>query len=278
MKIRPFIKDWCPPILLRLWKSRFSPIDNEKRPGAKNFSGRYAKWEDALRDSTGYDAQNILDRTLDATLKVKNGEAVFERDSVLLDHPEYPFFLISCLLSVASRKRGKLNILDFGGALGSSYFQSRRFLDGIEELHWCVVEQQKHVECGRRYIEDDKLHFYFTIDECISCHRPDVVILSGVCSVLEKPYEIIQRIIECRVEYVIIDRQPLSTKDNEELTIVTVPPSIYTARFPYWFLSEKRFREAWAGAYALDAEDEDAALIADNDVMPRRRFFYSRRT
>lgn len=277
MDLKSVMKDWCPPILFKRWYPPTPPKISARQPGSKNFSGTYSTWEDAARHSTGYDAQNILDRTLEATLKVKSGETVFERDSVLLDHPEYPFFLISCLLYIALQKGGKLSVLDFGGALGSSYFQIRKFLVGIHELHWNVVEQRKHVECGRRYIEDHVLHFYYTMEECILHQQPDVVILSGVFSVLERPYEIVKKVIESGVEYVIIDRQPLSRKETEELTVVTVPPSIYTASFPYWFLSEKKFREVWAEAYVLEAEDEDVALVDGENVMPRRRFFYSRR-
>lgn len=278
MDLRSAIKDWCPPVLLRYWRRSTTPTKTTARqPGSKNFSGKYLTWEEALHHSTGYDAQNILDRTLDATLKVKNGEAVFERDSVLFDHPEYPFFLISCLLHIALPRGGKLSVLDFGGALGSSYFQIRKFLAGIQDLRWSVVEQQKHVEYGKRYIEDKVLRFYYTIEECISHQKPDVVVLSGVFSVLERPYEIIQKVIEIDVEYVIVDRQPLSSQDHEEITVVTVPPSIYEASFPYWFLSEKKFCDAWATAYILEAEDKDTDLVAGENIMLRRRFFYTRR-
>jgi putative methyltransferase (TIGR04325 family) len=277
MNLKAVIKDWSPPILYRRLYPSAHPKVSAKQPSSKNFSGTYSTWEEAVCHSTGYDAQNILDRTLEATLKVKNGEAVFERDSVLLDHPEYPFFLISCLLYIALQKGGKLSVLDFGGALGSSYFQIRKFLAGIHDLHWNIVEQHKHVEYGRYYIEDNILRFYYTMEESISHQRPDVVILSGVFSVLERPYDIIEKVIESGVEYVIVDRQPLSEKENDELTVVTVPPSIYTASFPYWFLSEKKFRDAWAEAYVLEAEDEDVALVSGENVMPRRRFFYSRR-
>jgi putative methyltransferase (TIGR04325 family) len=277
MNLKAVIKDWCPPILLKHWRLPVPPNFKSKQPGSKNFSETYSTWEEAARHSTGYEAQNILDRTLEATLKAKNGEAVFERDSALLDHPEYPFFLISCLLHIALQKGRKLNVLDFGGALGSSYFQIRKFLTGIQELHWSVVEQKKHVEYGKRYIEDNVLHFYYTIEECITHQEPDVVILSGVFSVLERPYEIIQKVVESDIEYVIVDRQPLSNWDHEEIAVVTVPPSIYNASFPYWFLSEKKFRDAWAEAYIMEAEDQDVALVSGENVMPRRRFFYSRR-
>ena len=42
-----------------------------------------------MRMSSGYDSQLILDKVLTSTLKVKNGEAAYERDSVLFDEIQY---------------------------------------------------------------------------------------------------------------------------------------------------------------------------------------------
>src|SRR5712691_6915719 len=91
------------------------------------FSGTYESWEAALRDSTGYDAPAIVEKTREALLKVKNGSAAFERDSVLFEKPDYPFPIIAATLKQALASDGRLSVLDFGGSLGSSYFQCRSF-------------------------------------------------------------------------------------------------------------------------------------------------------
>ena len=64
--------------LLRLWRVKKS-----------GWQGDYASWEDAEQLSKGYDAVEIAEKVLASTLKVKNGEAVFERDSVIFDKIEY---------------------------------------------------------------------------------------------------------------------------------------------------------------------------------------------
>src|SRR4051812_16031823 len=86
------------------------------------FTGDYDSWEAAQKDSTGYNTEIILDRTCAALLKVKNGAAVFERDSVLFDQPQYSFGLMAGLLRAAMMNNGRLSVLDFGGSLGTSYF------------------------------------------------------------------------------------------------------------------------------------------------------------
>ena len=170
-----------------------------------------------------------------------------------------------------------LNVLDFGGALGSSYFQCRKFLVPIKRLRWNIVEQEKHVSCGKEYLEDDTLKFYPTIEECLKDGKPDVIILSGVLHFLEQPYDIIKKIIDLQFDYVVIDRQPLSSSTEERLCVYSVPPSIYQASYPCWFLSETRFLKTWLnGGYKLDAESEGSKpLVADGNAMPRKKYFFS---
>ena len=64
-----------------------------------------------------------------------------------------------------------VNILDFGGSLGSSYFQNRKLLEGIP-VEWNVVEQANFVDYGRREVPE--INFHYKISDCkdknINCH------------------------------------------------------------------------------------------------------------
>ena len=92
------------------------------------WSGNYSNWAEAEKESSGYNSKNILETVKQATLKVKNGQAVYERDSVIFNEIEYSFPILSSLMWVAAQNNGELNILDFGGYLGSSYYQYKTFL------------------------------------------------------------------------------------------------------------------------------------------------------
>jgi putative methyltransferase (TIGR04325 family) len=96
--------------------------------GSIRFTGDYKSWEDAQKNSTGYSSPEILEKTRAAVLKVKAGQAEFERDSVAFDRPQHEFPLLAGLLRAAAAANGCLSVLDFGGSLGSTYFQSRKFL------------------------------------------------------------------------------------------------------------------------------------------------------
>lgn len=113
--MKGLIKDLLPPAVLRAYR-------RVAATGIR-FSGDHESWDGARATSTGYDGEEILRRARDAALKVKRGEARFERDSIILAEPEYSFPMLATLLRVAARRDGELTVLDFGGALGSSYRQ-----------------------------------------------------------------------------------------------------------------------------------------------------------
>ena len=82
-------------------------------------------------------------------MTVVDGRAAYERDSVLFEEVEYVWPLLASLMWVGARHLGSLNVLDFGGSLGSTYFQNRIFLATLPSVRWNIVEQPRHVEVGR---------------------------------------------------------------------------------------------------------------------------------
>ena len=203
--------------------------------------GNYKTWQQAKDDCTGYDNPEILNKVKEAILKVKNGEAVYERDSVIFDKLEYSAPLLNMLKSIAKENDNKLNILDFGGSLGSTYFQYRSLLTDLNKINWFVVEQPHFVECGKKFIEDINLKFYHTIDEVLQKNNISVLFLSSVIQYFEKPYEFIDKILQYDFKYIIIDRTAFIENEHERITTQIVPEFIYHASYPAWFFNENKF-------------------------------------
>ena len=86
-----------PPILWKAW-SRLGKGGPRGDETDVSFAGDYDSWDAAARASTGYDAREILSRTVAAARKVRDGVAAFERDSVTFDTPCPPFPLLAALL------------------------------------------------------------------------------------------------------------------------------------------------------------------------------------
>jgi putative methyltransferase (TIGR04325 family) len=216
--------------------------------------GDYQSWDALTSISGGYEASTILDKTKEALLKVRNGEAAYERDSVLFDQKVYPYPLISALLYAAINTDQTLNVIDFGGSLGSTYYQIRDFIPQAVSVHWSVVEQENYVRCGQALFEDDILKFHFTIRESLASKKANVLLLSSVVQYLEKPYEFIKQVMEYNFQYIIVDRTAFIKADQpDRLTLQIVPPEIYEARYPAWFFNENKFLQHFS-SYHIMAE------------------------
>lgn len=208
-----------------------------------DLTGPYSSWELALKASIGYNSDIILEKTKNALLKVKTGEAIYERDSVLFDEIQYSWPLLTGLMWVAAQSNGRLTVLDFGGSLGSTYYQNRMFLKELPEVQWCIVEQPNHVEIGKKYFEDNTLKFYTSIEECLSENDINVIILSSVLHYLKEPYTLLDSLLQSHSKYIIIDRTPYSNEDRDTLYVQKIPPTIFDASYPMWVFSLNKFKE-----------------------------------
>lgn len=201
---------------------------------SSRFTGDFKSWEEAERKSTGYSVAEILEKTRAALLKVKTGEAAFERDGMPFATMKHDFSLLAGLLRAAATDRGRLNVLDFGGSLGGTYFQCREFLSPVGVLRWSVVDQPGHVACGKADFANEELRFYGSIAEC-----------------LREPYAFLEDVLREGIPYVIVERTAFNNARRDRLTIQHVPPWLYNAIFPAWFLSEPLFRAAFEEKYDL---------------------------
>jgi putative methyltransferase (TIGR04325 family) len=205
--------------------------------------GNFKNWEEARHHSIGYDAENILNQVKTTLLKVKNGEAVYERDSVVFDKIEYSWELLSALMWIAAQNKGNLHVIDFGGSLGSTYYQNKVFLDSLTDVSWNIVEQSNYVKVGVESFQDDRLYFYTSIKDCNlqSKTQMNVILLSSVLQYLEFPYKILKEVFNCQIEYIVIDRTGFTLNNMERITVQKVPGRIYEATYPCRFFNEKEF-------------------------------------
>lgn len=206
--------------------------------------GNYRSWQDAQKVSTGYDNDEILRKVRESMLKVKKGEAAYERDSVIFDEIQYSWPLLAGLMFAAAKSGGKIRVLDFGGSLGSTYFQNKRFLDEFEEVSWCIIEQKKFVDVGRAEFQDERLKFFYDIKSCMETEKPNILILSSVLQYLEKPYETLEELLSYSFEFVIVDLTSVSLGE-EILTIQNVNPRIYNAKYPCWILNYQKIKSCF---------------------------------
>ena len=243
--LRRFLRQLTPPVLTEAYQRRFRRV---------RFTGDYPNWAAARAASTGYDTDVILETVLAAARKVRAGEAAYERDGVAFLEPAWVWPVLSCLLREAAKHHGDLRVLDFGGALGSLYFQHRSLLAGAAKLRWAVVEQPMFVAAGTREFANDELAFFPDIAAAVPVVAPNVALLSGVVGWIEDPHALLAAIVAQKIPAVLLDRCAIIPGDRDRLTVQHVPALVYPATYPAWLMSREGILRHFAADYELKVE------------------------
>jgi putative methyltransferase (TIGR04325 family) len=209
----------------------------------------YPDWESARQASAGYDADAIIEKVTNAARAVRDGRAVYERDTVTFNEIEYAWPFLSSLM-LAAADCGRLHVLDVGGSLGSSFRQVGRFFQILPaSKSWNIVEQTKLVEIGRREFETDQLKFFYSISECAERCDVDVALLLGSLHYFEDPYGVLKELIYLSPRYIILDRTPVKNTPGDEIAVQTVRPPIYNGSFPTWIFNQSNLTGFLADQY-----------------------------
>lgn len=248
------LKKWLPPELIR--------IGRHITGYGSCYRGEFSTWEEADALAEGYDAGNILDKVLKATIAVRDGKAAFERDSVLFYKHDDRFQLLAAIMLSAAENSGNLRMLDFGGSLGSAYFQCRYWLKNLPYVKWCVVEQENFVKVGSEKIADGNLVFISSIEEASKIEKFDIVVFSSVLQYLKDFSDIIGQVVATQPKYIFIDRTPMIDGDKDIICLQKQGgfTNIVRSSYPLRLLTRKSIFAAIGKEYNLlsefDALDE----------------------
>ncbi|QNK61852.1 methyltransferase, TIGR04325 family [Pedobacter sp. PAMC26386] len=227
----------------------FKIFSSKSRKDPYGWFGNYSNWDDLVASVNGYSSVNILDRTKEALLQVKKGNAVYERDSVLFDKIVHPFPLLTCLFSSAALLKRPLHVLDFGGSLGSTYFQTKHLAGTDICASWNIVEQEHYVAAGKEHFEDEHLKFFSSIEACLQVQKIDLVLLSSSVQYLPEPHPFLQQLASYNFDFLVFDRTAFVQGKRDRLTLQIVPPTIYKAAYPSWFFHEETFLNHFTSNY-----------------------------
>ena len=260
ISVRNIIKQCLPPIVLNLLKRFLS----------KNFFVNYSSWELAEQMSEGYHSDNIIEKVRKSAKLVFNGEATYERDSVLFDRIEYSYSLLASLLFVAANSKS-FKVIDFGGGLGTTYQQNRKFISKIKNVcEWRIVEQERFVAIGKSEFTNKILSFYNTIEEA-NKDGVDVVLFAGSICYVKNPYDFMAKAKIIKAPYIIFERTPITNETKDTFAVQHIPPSIFKASFPIrnfnynnivkFFIDEYELIEEWVCDLQADPNTKAMGFI-----------------
>jgi putative methyltransferase (TIGR04325 family) len=219
------------------------------------FSKSFETWDGALKHCSSYNKKEIFDKTKNAARLVRDGAMAYERDSVLFNKVQYDYALLFALLFIANKK-SQLHLIDFGGSLGTSYRQNKKYLDALSiPIKWGVVEQSEFVEIGINEFQNDTLKFYDNLSQIN--FNVDVVLMGSSLCYCKNPYDVLTDIMEIEPNFILIVRTPFSEEKEDKISIQYVPKHIYDASYPYWTLSKENLINFLLKKYKLFEEWDD---------------------
>jgi len=87
-----------------------------------------------------------------------------------------------------------------------------------------------------------------------SKEKPNILSLSSVIQYIEKPFELLDTILESSFDFILIDRTTFNFKDEKDLiTIQKICLKNYTS-IPCWLFSERKFKSYFEDKYFLIEE------------------------
>lgn len=239
------------------------------------WSGDYKNWTEATKHVKENDDSFVLEKSKEALLKVKNGEAAYERDGVLFQEHNYSWGVLAGLQKAALENGNKLCVIDFGGSLGRCFYQNIPFLKNIEDVEWCVIEQKKFVMTGKKHFEDKNLKFYQSIEEALQYHEPNVLLLSSVVNYLEYAYKWVDQFNNLKIPYVLVDRTSFTKREKDIIAIQDSEKK--ESSLPYWFFNESKFINGFSNYQKLGSfpvEDLPEMVINDNEAVCWKGFVF----
>lgn len=246
-------------------------VTSRKTVGTKvgtGYVGEFETWHEAKAGMTGYSDPAIAKQVAAGAAEVVAGRKAYERDSVTFEKRQYAFPIATALLW-AARSRSELNVIDFGGGLGTSYYQNRPFLQSVARLNWVIVEQQTFVEQGNLLFRDGQVSFHADLGKALAVSDPHIVLLSSSLQYVERPYDILEIISRAKAEIIVVDRTLFSDSSHDVVTRQHVSADIFSAVIPTWIFSESKFLDYMQLNYALVSKFPASCSTADNDREDR---------
>jgi putative methyltransferase (TIGR04325 family) len=221
------------------------------RPPA--FSGEYRTWAEARAASRGYEHAAVLAPVLAASRAVVAGRAVWDRDGAVFTQPEVNTPLLAALRQIAVEEGGRLDLADFGGALGSTWRQHRAALSDLASIRWRVVEQPHYVEAGREFV-DAVLSFHLSLDDALRGGTPSTLLCSSVLAYLEQPRPLLEAAVRLGFRHIIIDRTSFAADGRERIVVQHVPAALGGGTYPIWLFDREELLAPLMAQYRLVSE------------------------
>jgi len=251
---------------------------------AKGLGKRYVSFEEALKEcntQSGYEDSELCKVVALKTLTYK--ESIQRRPYFINSTQSYLTLAIQYIL--LGKEDDKLTIIDFGGACGTHYYETRRLLKDDIKLQWNIIETREMIKQARENgLEGGEVGFYGDINSA----KGEMVYLSSSIQYVPKPYAVIDNIISAGYPYILFNRMMLNEGTDEDIVTVQqsrlsdngpgVMPEGFTDRtifYPHTTMSYKRFMNKFGEKYELVLKfDEQSGKVSNEEGITGNGFLF----
>jgi putative methyltransferase (TIGR04325 family) len=243
MDAKAFASEWLSPGMIRLARRvlahlRPAPWEHLPEGWPKTGSGvrgwdaqsivavQTAKWEQFVRLAKGTGPLGLAHEANDVARQ---------------DYAAHNTLMVfAYVLALATRRKERISILDWGGGLGHYYLLSKAFVPNLELEYHCK-DLPLMCQRGRELLPE--VRFHETAESCYG-RQYDLVFSSSSLHYSENWRDVAARLAQMAGSYLYITRIPI-VRRAPSFVVLQRPFSVgYQTEYPGWFLNHAEFLEA----------------------------------
>jgi putative methyltransferase (TIGR04325 family) len=254
----------------------------------KEYKDYYAALEECSTEG-GYENTDLCDLIAE---KTKNYiEHLKEEPYVLNATNVFLVLAINTIARIFSQESININVLDFGGACGTHYFETRRFFKNDIKFKWIVVETAEMVKSAKEHtFENEELLF---VDNLEKITTPiDLIHSSGALQYIPDYSWFLSKLMKFDAKFMLFNRMMFNRNDRTFITIqksrmLDNGPGLTSKKYvekyinqyifyPHTTISYKEFNETLQSKYELKwsfDESTGSYKISNEDIIGKGLFY-----
>lgn len=181
--------------------------------GAKHIYKNFEEANNAVRKFNGYDDPQLINIILN---KSKQYIEILKNRNTKLMLDTHHLFLLTVISLL--NKKGKIKVLDFGGAFGTHYFIAKSILNHIQ-FEWTVVELPEVIKLGKSLQNDELTFLDLEGDFNKQVGSFDLVLTSATLQHMPNPDKALSFLAKQGAPYLALLRLGLTPSDQDLWTI-----------------------------------------------------------
>jgi putative methyltransferase (TIGR04325 family) len=231
------------------------------------WEGVYRSFGDAPAAGRGFDGETWVSKSI-TKLKTVLEEA---GESAFLPPPSnYRECLLPLLAALACSEKGNVRVLDFGGGIGFTYYQTARGMKGAGGIEYHIVERESVCSAGKSLFESRESgpSFFKDLSE-LGPGLYDIVHLGSSIHYVEEWRVMLSRLCALSRMYLLLVDVPAG-----DIPTFATAQNYYESKIPVWFFNIEEMVQAVSsfGYELIFSSSYHPTLLGTEAKVPMQNF------